>query len=134
MTVPLTRVSLLKGKTHQYHRALMEQVYLAMRETFDVPADDRFMTVSEHDRGQFDFGADYLGIHRSDDLVQIQITANNTRTLAQKKALFADIASRLAAEPGVRPEDVLISLVEVSKKNWSFGNGEAQYAPQTESQ
>lgn len=130
--MPLTRISLMKGKSPEYHRALMEQVYLAMRETFNVPADDRFMTVSEHDRGQFDFGADYLGVHRSDDLVMIQITANNTRTLEQKKALFLEIARRLATEPGLRPEDVLISLVEVSKENWSFGNGEAQYASPTE--
>ena len=132
--MPLTRISLLKSKTHQHHRDLMEPVYLAMHETFDVPADDRFMTVSEYDRDQFDCGADYFGIHRSDDLVQIQITANNTRTFAQKKALFAAVASRKAAEPGVRPEDVLTSLVAVSKENWSFGNGEAQYTPQSESQ
>ena len=127
--MPMTRISLKKGKSPVYHRALMEQVYSAMRETFNVPEDDRFMTVSEHDTGQFDFGADYLGIHRSDDLIMIQITANNTRTLEQKKALYAKIAERLAIEPGIRPEDVLISLVEVAKENWSFGNGEAQYAP-----
>lgn len=134
--MPLTRISLLKGQTPQYHRALMEQVYLAMRETFDVPADGRFTTVSEHDRDQFDSGADYFGLHRSDDLVQIQIAANNTRTLAQKKALFAVSASRKAAESGlgVRSEDVWVSLIAVSKENWSFGNDEAQYAPQTESQ
>jgi hypothetical protein len=34
----------------------------------------------------------------------------------------------LAQEAGVRKEDVLINLVEVPKENWSFGNGEAQYA------
>lgn len=61
--------------------------------------------------------------------MQIQITANNTRTLEKKRALFAKIAERLAAEPGIRPEDVMISLVEVPKENWSFGNGKAQYAP-----
>ena len=127
--MPMTRISLKKGKSPEYHRALMEQVYLAMRETFNVPEDDRFMSVSEHDNDQFDFGADYLGIHRSDDLVMIQITANNTRTLEQKKALYAKIAERLAIEPGIRPEDILISLVEIAKENWSFGNGEAQYAP-----
>jgi hypothetical protein len=29
---------------------------------------------------------------------------------------------------GIRMEDVFISLVEVKKENWSFGNGIAQYA------
>jgi hypothetical protein len=29
----------------------------------------------------------------------------------------------------VRPQDIVINLVEVIKENWSFGNGEMQYAP-----
>jgi len=132
--VPLTHIALKKGKSPEYRRALMKQVYLAMRETFNVPEEDRFMTITEHDDSQFDFGPDYLGIHRSDDLIMIQITANNTRTIDQKKALYAKIAERLAIDPGVRPEDVLINLVEVLKENWSFGNGEAQYAPATSPQ
>ena len=127
--MPLIRISLRRGKSPEYLRALTEQMYLAMRETFDVPEEDKFMTISEHDEQQFVFGARYLGIERTDDLVQIQITANNTRTLEKKRALFAKIAERLAAEPGIRPEDVMISLVEVPKENWSFGNGKAQYAP-----
>lgn len=127
--MPMTRISLKAGKSPDYQRALMKQIYLAMRETFNVPEEDRFMTISEHSEDQFDFGPDYLGIHRSSDLVMIQITANNTRTLEQKKALYAKIAERLATDPGIRPEDVFISLVEVEKENWSFGNGQAQYAP-----
>ena len=46
----------------------------------------------------------------------------------QKKALFARIVELLAQHPGLRPQDVLINLVEVAKENWSFGNGIAQYA------
>lgn len=126
--MPLTRISLKSGKSPAYRRALMEQIYQAMRESFDVPEDDRFMTISEHEDSGFDFGPSYLGIERSDDLVIIQITANNTRSLAQKKALFAAIAERLSAEPGLRPEDIFINLTEVPKENWSFGLGLAQYA------
>jgi phenylpyruvate tautomerase PptA (4-oxalocrotonate tautomerase family) len=99
-----------------------------MRETFEVPEDDRFMLVSEHDESGFVYGRSYLGIERSDDLVIIQLTVSNTRSVAQKKALFARIVDKLAENPGVRPEDVFINLVEVVKENWSFGNGAAQYA------
>jgi 4-oxalocrotonate tautomerase len=125
--MPLTRISLRAGKPASYRRAIMQGVYQAMRETFDVPENDRFMTVSEHDGDSFDYGADYLGIERGDDLVMIQITANNTRTLEQKKALYAAIVASLKSDPGIRPQDVLISLVEVPKENWSFGHGLAQY-------
>lgn len=126
--MPLTRISLRAGKAPAYRCAVMEQVYQAMRETFDVPEEDRFMTMSEHDGASFDFGRNYLDIARSDDLVIIQITANNTRTLEQKKALFARLAERLSSDPGLRPEDIFINLVEVPKENWSFGHGLAQYA------
>lgn len=64
----------------------------------------------------------------SDDLVLIQITASNTRNEAQKKALYVRITERLGAEPGLRPEDVFINIVEVAKENWSMGHGLAQYA------
>lgn len=126
--MPLTRISLRRGKPAAYRQAIMESVYSAMRETFDVPEDDRFMTVSEHDAADFVYGAGYLGISRGDDLVIIQLTVSNTRSVAQKKALFRRIAERLADSPGVRPEDVFINLVEVAKENWSFGMGLAQYA------
>ncbi|WP_240232497.1 tautomerase family protein [Devosia lacusdianchii] len=127
--MPLTRISLRKGKSPEYCQTLMEQIYLALRETFDVPDEDRFVTISEHGSEHFDFSANYLGIQRTDDLVIIQITANNTRTVEKKRALYAKIVERLVASLGMRPQDVLISIVEVAKENWSFGNGEAQYAP-----
>jgi phenylpyruvate tautomerase PptA (4-oxalocrotonate tautomerase family) len=126
--MPLTRIALRKGKPARYRQAILDGVYAAMRETFDVPEDDRFMVITQHDADEFLYGAHYLGIDRSDDLVIIQLTVSDTRTVAQKKALFARIAEKLADNPGLRPQDVFINLVEVAKENWSFGHGEAQYA------
>jgi 4-oxalocrotonate tautomerase len=126
--MPLSRISLRKGKSPAYRKAILDGVYLAMRETFNVPEEDRFMTITQHEADNFDYSASYLGIARSDDLVIIQITANNTRTTEQKKALFARIVERLVENPGLRPEDVLINLVETLPENWSFGHGLAQYA------
>ena len=126
--MPLTRVSLRRGKSAAHRQAILDGIYRAMREVFDVPEEDRFMTITEHDAPDFSYGANYLGINRSDDLVMIQITASNTRTLDKKKALYRRIVENLKGSPGVRPEDVFINLVEVSPDNWSFGNGIAHYA------
>ncbi|MHC2254038.1 4-oxalocrotonate tautomerase [Bradyrhizobium embrapense] len=125
--MPLTSVSLRRGKPAAYRKAILESLYRAMRETFDVPEGDRFMTISERDGDDFAYGADYLGIRRSDDLVIIQITVSNTRPVAQKQKLYRRIAERLTESPGLRTEDIFINLVEVLPENWSFGNGEAQY-------
>ena len=126
--MPLVRISLRKGKTPAYKRAIADHVYGAMCAAFNVPEEDRFVLIDEHDEADFVYSATYLGIARDDDLVVIQITANNTRTVEQKKALFAAIAERLTREPGIRPENIFINLVDVPKENWSFGNGIAQYA------
>jgi 4-oxalocrotonate tautomerase len=126
--MPLVRISLRRGKPAAYRKAILDGIYDAMRSAFDVPEEDRFMIISEHDEADFSYSADYLGIARSDNLVLIQITANNTRTRDKKKALYRAIADNLSKNPGVRPQDVFINLVEVLPENWSFGNGLAQYA------
>ena len=94
--MPLTRVSLLKGKPPEYRKAILDGLYQAMRESFGVPEDDRFMLIEEYDKSNFNYGENYLGIARDDDLVIIQITVNNTRGPDQKKALFARIAEILS--------------------------------------
>jgi 4-oxalocrotonate tautomerase len=126
--MPLVRISLRRGKPAAYRKAIADGIYDAMRAAFDVPEEDRFMVISEHDEADFSYSANYLGIARSDNLVLIQITANNTRTTEKKKALYRAIAGNLSKNPDVRPEDVFINLVEVLPENWSFGNGIAQYA------
>ena len=126
--MPLVRIALRRGKSPAHLAALRNGVYQAMCETFNVPEHDRFILVSQHDADQFDFDSNYLGIARSDDLVIVQITCNSGRTLEQKQALYRGIAEKFSADPGLRPEDVFINLVEVAKENWSFGNGVAQYA------
>lgn len=126
--MPFVHISLRTGKTEAHRQAIFDGVYRAMRETFNVPEDDQFMVMTEHDAANFRYGASYLGVIRSDDLVFIQITANDTRTMDQKKALFQRIAKWLTEDPGIRPEDVFVNLVEVAKENWSLGHGLAQYA------
>jgi phenylpyruvate tautomerase PptA (4-oxalocrotonate tautomerase family) len=125
--MPLVRIDLRKGKPSIYKKAIGDGIYRAMRETFTVPEEDRFMVVTEHDEDGFFYSKSYFNIDRTDDLVIIQITVTNSRNVDQKKALFARIVELLAEQPGVRPQDVFINLLEVDKENWSFGQGFAQY-------
>ena len=126
--MPLVRIALRRGKPAAHIQALRNGVYQAMRETFNVPENDRFILISQHDADEFDYDPNYLGIARSDDLVIVQITCNGGRTVEQKQALYRGIAEKFSNDAGLRPEDVFINLVEVVKENWSFGNGIAQYA------
>ena len=125
--MPLVRIDLRRGKAPAYKKAMCDGVYRALRETFNVPENDRFMIVNEHDAGNFDHAETYLGLSYSDDLVIIQITVSDTRATATKQALFARIATLLTESPGLRKEDIFINLLECKTENWSFGNGIAQY-------
>ncbi|MGW8440009.1 tautomerase family protein [Paenibacillus sp. S33] len=123
----LTRISIRKGKSAKYKQAILNSLYSAMSEVFDIADDNDFMVIHEHEHDGFVYGKSYLNIERTDDLVIIQITANDTRTTEQKQALYSRIAELLQLEPGIRPEDVFISLIEIKKENWSLGSGLAQY-------
>src|SRR4051812_18926324 len=129
--MPLVRISLVKGKTPEYRRKVGEAIHRALVEAIDVPPLDRFQILTEHERGDLVYDPGYLGIARTNDIVIVQITLSTGRTLAQKRKLFRRIADNFAAL-GVRREDAWVNLVEVAKENWSFGLGEASYAPTQE--
>jgi phenylpyruvate tautomerase PptA (4-oxalocrotonate tautomerase family) len=126
--MPLVRIDLQKGKDTAYRQKAGQIVYQAMVACTGVPPNDHFQIIGEHSADNFIFDPDYLGIHRTNDLIMVQIFFNEGRSVAQKQALYKAIAEGLSASLQVRPEDVFITLVEVRKENWSFGNGVAQYA------
>ncbi len=125
--MPLVRIDLLRGKSAEYRRAIADGVYDAMRETIQVPENDRFEIVTEHDASGFIYDRHYLGIQRGDDFVTVQIALRRGRTTEAKQALYRRITERLKEAPGIAPEDVFITLVENGLDDWSFGKGEAQY-------
>jgi 4-oxalocrotonate tautomerase len=132
--MPLVRISLVRGKPEAYRRKVGDAIHRALVETLGVPPLDRFQILTEHAPGDIVYDSNYLGIARTSDLLIVQITLSIGRTLAQKRALYRRIAANLAAAVGLRPQDAWINLVEVAKENWSFGNGEASYAPMEEPQ
>lgn len=124
--MPLVRISHRAGVTDAYRRALSDGVQEALATAVKVPADDRFHILTEHASGLI-FDPHYLGIERSPEWVAIQITLRKGRTVEMKQALYRRIVENLAKDPGLRPEDVMICLVENELADWSFGKGEAQY-------
>lgn len=125
--MPLVTISLLKGKTSAYVRAIANGVHEALVETFDVPVDDRFQLIQQYEREEFIYNAGYLGIQRTDDVVFLHIVASATRTTAAKQALYGAVARNLARDPGLRPEDVVVVLSPNGREDWSFGKGLASY-------
>ncbi|QOF80061.1 tautomerase family protein [Variovorax sp. 38R] len=125
--MPIIHISMRAGKPEAYRQAIFDSLYRALRDALNVPQDDQFMTITEHDAANFRYGGAF-DVARSDDLLYVQITVFNTRTAQQKKALFQRIAQLLAESPGIRPEDIFVTIADAPKENWSVGHGLAQFA------
>jgi phenylpyruvate tautomerase PptA (4-oxalocrotonate tautomerase family) len=123
VTMPYSRISLLKGKSPDYLRALSNSLHNALVEAFNVPEKDRFQVIHQHEPHELIFDRDYEGGPRSDDFVLIAITAGKPRSTEVKQAFYRRLAERLAEAPGIRPEDVMVVINTSLGDEWSFGSG-----------
>lgn len=125
--MPFVRISLNQANAGD-PRVIGDNVHRALVEVLGIPADDHFQLISRHTAEEIVYDPGFLGVQRTDGIVFIEITLAAGRIVEQKKALYARIAGLLSTECGVRPGDVFITLTESSMENFSFGDGQAQYA------
>jgi 4-oxalocrotonate tautomerase len=123
--MPLARIDLIKGKPAAYRKTIGEVVYKAMVDILKAPENDRFQVITEHDADNFIYDPTFFGIERSPDVVFVQLTLAEGRTLEQKRGFYKQVADELHRQLNLRREDVFISLVGSGREDWSFGNGEA---------
>jgi len=91
-----------------------------------VPAGKTVQIFTEHPPGNLVIDRTYLGIDRSADAIVVQVTLNEGRDAEVKRGFYRTLADLLSERVGLRPEDLVVNLVEVKRENWSFGNGKAQ--------
>ena len=123
--MPLVRIALRAGKPAPYRRAVADSVHQAMVDTMNVAPTSRFQVITEHAPEDLIYDPNHMNIQRSDDVVFIQITLAAGRTPEQKRAFYKRLVALLAEKPGMRPQDVVVNLVDTPRENWTMGNGEA---------
>jgi phenylpyruvate tautomerase PptA (4-oxalocrotonate tautomerase family) len=126
--MPLVRISLPQTLSDRQATDIGDAVHDAMVQTFNVPLKDRFQVITRHPPQELVCTPEYLDITHGPRVAFVQITCNEGRSVEMKKALFAKLAASIQAAGAIEAADVIVSLVEVKKENWSFGNGIAQYA------
>ncbi len=128
--MPLARIDIAKSASAETVRTISNVVYDAMTGVANVPANDKFQIVTRHSQDELIYPADgYLGVTYTPNIVFIQVTWNSGRSVDVKKAFYESVARGIAEKTGIRIQDVWISLIDVAREDWSFGNGEMQYAP-----
>jgi hypothetical protein len=127
--MPLARISLLKGKSPDYLRAVSDSLHAALVEAFNVPATDRFQLFHQHEPYEMSFDPQYevanldAGAQRSADWLVFAITIGKPRTAAVKQAFYRQLVERLAQSPGVRPQNVMVTIIPAREEDWSFADG-----------
>lgn len=123
--MPLARIDLIKGRPPSYRKTIGDVVYKAMVEILKAPEHDRFQVIVEHEMDDFVYDPTFFGIERSPDVVFVQLTLAEGRTLEQKRGFYKQIVDKLNQHLNLRREDVFITLIGTGRDDWSFGNGEA---------
>ena len=123
--MPFARISLRKGKSAEYLRALSDSLHQALVEAFEVPEADRSQLIHQHEPEELVFERHYLGGPRSDDFVLIAITAGRVRSADTKRGFYRRLAQRLAEAPGIASRDVMVVITTTQAEDWSFAHGAA---------
>lgn len=124
--MPLLRFDLIEGRSEAELKTLLDAAHEAMLEAFNVPPGDRYQIVTEHKPSRMIVEDTGLGIPRTKDVVVVQMTTR-PRGREKKQHFYRLLAEKLEAACGLNPADLMISTVENSDEDWSFGHGRAQF-------
>lgn len=119
--MPLVNISILKGQTPEYIKAVSDGVNSAVIETMGFPLDDRYQIVHELEPHCLQYQT------RQGDRVILHLTMRAGRSNKAKQAFYAKVVENLAKAPGIEPANVLLTIVENHDIDWSFQDGIAQF-------
>ena len=119
--MPLVNISILKGKSPEYIKAVADGINSAVIETMEFPLDDRYQIIHQLD-------AECLQLQeREGERVMMHLVMRAGRSNKSKQAFYQKVVGNLAANPGIPPANVLITITENHDIDWSFRDGVAQF-------
>lgn len=124
--MPLLKFDIIRGRSDEQIRTLLDSAHQAMVQAFEVPPSDRYQCVTQHRPGELILEDTGLGYTRSASVVLLTVVTR-PRSSAQKVEFYRLLAEKLEADSSLSPDDLIISLVENADADWSFGRGRAQF-------
>ncbi|MFS8931336.1 tautomerase family protein [Cupriavidus taiwanensis] len=124
--MPLLKFDIIRGRSSEEIRKLLDVTHEAMVEAFEVPLTDRYQVVTQHEPEELILEDTGLGYRRTADVILLTIISR-PRSLAQKTKFYGLLVEKLQASLSISPQDVVVSLVENADADWSFGCGRAQF-------
>lgn len=124
--MPLLKFDIIQGRTDEQLRTLLDGAHQAMVQAFEVPFSDRYQSVTQHRAGELILHDTGLGYSRSDNVVLLTVISR-PRSQEQKEEFYRLLAEQLQIDCNLSPEDLIISVLENTDADWSFGRGRAQF-------
>lgn len=124
--MPLIRIDMIEGRSDAELQKLLDAAHKAMVEAFKVPVRDRYQIVHEHPKSRMIIEDTGLDIPRTDDVIVVQVTTR-PRSVEMKQAFYELLVKFLEEDCGIKPSDVMVSMVTNSDEDWSFGFGRGQF-------
>ena len=114
--MPLVRVELIKGKTSEYKKTILNCIHESLVESIGIEDWDRFQRIVEIPKDDFETAPE-----KTDNFMIIELTLFPGRTKEQKGDAIKAITSRLSNSLGIAPTDVFIVINEPPLENWGMG-------------
>lgn len=125
--MPLVRLSMQHGRTTEQKQAIADAVYEAMRETINIPENDRFIFIDEKAPEDVFVDKNFMSTGRTQEAILVEITLRAGRTNEAKESLYRRIAEKLHHAVNIASSDIMVVLHENQSADWSFSSGVAQY-------
>jgi hypothetical protein len=124
--MPLLYFNVLEGRTDAELQTMLDAAHRAMLAAFKVPERDRYQIVTERKPSRMIVEDTGLGFDRSDKVVVVQMVSR-PRGAEAKKTFYRLLVEELEKSCGIKPNDVMVSVIENTDEDWSFGLGRAQF-------
>lgn len=124
--MPLIKLHIQKGRSEAEVGLLLDTVHEVMLSAFSVPERDRYQLIFEHQASHFRALDTGLGFERTQNFVLVEVVSR-PRSRTEKLAFYQGLAAQLEEKCGISASDIMVSFVENTDEDWSFGAGVAQF-------
>ncbi|EJB07057.1 Tautomerase enzyme [Rhizobium leguminosarum bv. trifolii WSM597] len=124
--MPLMKIHVLKGRTSAEIEQLLDGIHQAMVTAFKVPERDLYQILNEHEPAHFRALDTGLDIPRTDKFIMVEVVTR-PRSQTEKIQFYEGLCQVLHERCDIGSSDVMISMVENTDEDWSFGLGRAQF-------
>lgn len=117
--MPLVRVDMVKEKSPEFKKTVLECIHAGLMESIGISDWDRFQRIVEIPAEDFETAPE-----KTENFMIVELSLFPGRTKEQKGNAIKAITSKLVDRLGIVPTDVFIVINEPPLENWGMGGNQ----------